>query len=69
MVYIYICGKREIYCSGTTLKSCIKEWEDTLPEDRRLTVRPAQYWILYTTSFLPALGVLAAGIMVWLKRR
>jgi ABC-type uncharacterized transport system involved in gliding motility auxiliary subunit len=39
------------------------------PEDRRLTVRPAQYWILYTTSFLPALGVLAAGIMVWLKRR
>lgn len=39
------------------------------PEDRRLTVRPAQYWVLYATSFLPALGVLAAGIFVWLKRR
>lgn len=39
------------------------------PEDRRLTVRPAQFWVLYATSFLPALGVLAAGIMVWLKRR
>ncbi len=39
------------------------------PEDRRLTVKPTQFWVLYVTSFLPALGVLAAGIMVWLKRR
>jgi len=39
------------------------------PEDRRLTVKPNQFWVLYATSFLPALGVLAAGIMVWLKRR
>ncbi|MBL8242366.1 MAG: Gldg family protein [Bryobacterales bacterium] len=39
------------------------------PEDRRLNVKPAQFWVLYVTSFLPALGVLAAGIMVWLKRR
>ena len=39
------------------------------PEDRRLTVKPSQFWVLYATSFLPALGVLAAGIMVWLKRR
>jgi len=39
------------------------------PEDRRLTVKPNQFWMLYATSFLPALGVLAAGIMVWLKRR
>jgi len=39
------------------------------PEDRRLTVRPAQFWILYVTSFLPALAVLGAGIFVWLKRR
>ena len=39
------------------------------PEDRRLTVKPTQFWVLYVTSFLPALGVLAAGILVWLKRR
>lgn len=39
------------------------------PEDRRLTVKPSQFWVLYVTSFLPALGVLVAGIMVWLKRR
>jgi len=39
------------------------------PEDRRLTVKPSQFWVLYVTSFLPALSVLAAGIMVWLKRR
>ncbi|MBI2688878.1 MAG: GldG family protein [Acidobacteria bacterium] len=39
------------------------------PEDRRLTVRPAQFWVLYVTSFLPTLAVLGAGIFVWLKRR
>jgi ABC-type uncharacterized transport system involved in gliding motility auxiliary subunit len=39
------------------------------PEDRRLNVKPSQFWVLYVTSFLPSLGVLAAGIMVWLKRR
>lgn len=39
------------------------------PEDRRLNVKPTQFWVLYVTSFLPALAVLAAGIMVWLKRR
>jgi len=39
------------------------------PEDRRLTVKPNQFWVLYATSFLPALTVLAGGIMVWLKRR
>ena len=25
------------------------------PEDRRLTVKPTQFWVLYVTSFLPAL--------------
>jgi ABC-type uncharacterized transport system involved in gliding motility auxiliary subunit len=39
------------------------------PEDRRLNVKPNQFWVLYVTSFLPALAVLAAGIAVWLKRR
>lgn len=39
------------------------------PEDRRLTVKPSQFWVIYVTSFLPALSVLVAGIMVWLKRR
>jgi ABC-type uncharacterized transport system involved in gliding motility auxiliary subunit len=39
------------------------------PEDRRLNVRPSQFWVLYATSFLPALAVLGAGIFVWLKRR
>ncbi|MBM3753160.1 MAG: hypothetical protein FJW38_04180 [Acidobacteria bacterium] len=39
------------------------------PEDRRLSVRPTQFWILYVTSALPALAVLAGGIFVWLKRR
>lgn len=39
------------------------------PEDRRLNVKPSQFWVLYVTSFLPALAVLASGIMVWLKRR
>lgn len=39
------------------------------PEDRRLNVKPSQFWVLYVTSFLPALAVLAAGIAVWLKRR
>ncbi|MBM3785256.1 MAG: hypothetical protein FJW30_12900 [Acidobacteria bacterium] len=39
------------------------------PEDRRLTVKPSQGWILYATSFLPTLLVLGGGILVWLKRR
>ncbi|MBM3765382.1 MAG: hypothetical protein FJW32_08320 [Acidobacteria bacterium] len=39
------------------------------PEDRRLSVRPTQFWILYVTSALPTLAVLAGGIFVWLKRR
>jgi hypothetical protein len=34
-----------------------------------LNVKPNQFWVLYVTSFLPALAVLAAGIAVWLKRR
>lgn len=39
------------------------------PEDRRLTARPSQYWMLYATSFLPPLGILLGGVFVWLKRR
>ena len=39
------------------------------PEDRRLNVKPNQFWELYVTSLLPALAVLSAGIAVWLKRR
>jgi ABC-type uncharacterized transport system involved in gliding motility auxiliary subunit len=39
------------------------------PEDRRLEVKPSAAWMLYVTSFLPALGILVAGFMVWLRRR
>jgi ABC-type uncharacterized transport system involved in gliding motility auxiliary subunit len=39
------------------------------PEDRRLSAKPSQFWMLYVTCILPTLGVLAGGIFIWLKRR
>jgi ABC-type uncharacterized transport system involved in gliding motility auxiliary subunit len=39
------------------------------PEERRLNVQPGQSWVLYVTSFVPTLAILAAGILVWVKRR
>lgn len=65
-------GNRDLFLNMTNWMSADEDLisiRPKEPEDRRLNVRPSQFWVLYATSFLPALAVLGAGIFVWLKRR